>query len=90
MPALRQPVAQLVGPSASPAASASAVEFVLEGLHLSKRFNKEAVGTGPSTAAGDGRPVGVTWSDAGRPLSSLGTHHRGSLHAPRSSPRTSP
>ena len=28
----------------SPAATASAVEFVLEGLHLSKRLNKEAVG----------------------------------------------
>jgi magnesium chelatase subunit I len=45
MPALRQPVSQLVGDSASPALVASAVEFVLEGLHLSKRLNKEAVGT---------------------------------------------
>jgi magnesium chelatase subunit I len=44
MPALRQPVEQLVGASASPAARASAVEFVLEGLHLSKRLNKEAAG----------------------------------------------
>ena len=44
MPALRQPVEQLVGASASPAAQASAVEFVLEGLHLSKRLNKEAAG----------------------------------------------
>jgi magnesium chelatase subunit I len=45
MPALDQPVAQLIGPDASPAATASAVEFVLEGLHLSKRLNKEAAGT---------------------------------------------
>ncbi len=45
MPALRQPVSQLVGDSASPALVASAVEFVLEGLHLSKRLNKEAVGS---------------------------------------------
>jgi magnesium chelatase subunit I len=45
MPALGQPVEQLVGESASSAAKASAVEFVLEGLHLSKRLNKEAAGT---------------------------------------------
>ena len=45
MPALQQPVSQLVGDTASPAMVASAVEFVLEGLHLSKRLNKEAVGT---------------------------------------------
>src|SRR4051794_40847448 len=44
MPTLDQPVAQLVGESPSPAATASAVEFILEGLHLSKRLNKEAVG----------------------------------------------
>ncbi len=44
MPALQQPVSQLVGDSASPALVASAVEFVLEGLHLSKRLNKEAAG----------------------------------------------
>jgi magnesium chelatase subunit I len=44
IPALRDPVAQLTGSSESPAAVASAVEFVLEGLHLSKRLNKEAVG----------------------------------------------
>jgi magnesium chelatase subunit I len=29
----------------TPAAVASAVEFILEGLHLSKRLNKDAVGT---------------------------------------------
>ena len=45
MPSLVQPVEQLVGADASPAAKASAVEFVLEGLHLSKRLNKEAAGT---------------------------------------------
>ena len=44
MPPLVQPVSQLVGDSATPAAVASAVEFILEGLHLSKRLNKEAVG----------------------------------------------
>jgi magnesium chelatase subunit I len=44
MPALRQPISQLVGDDASSALVASAVEFVLEGLHLSKRLNKDAVG----------------------------------------------
>ena len=42
LPALRAPVMTLAG-SESPGAVASAVEFVLEGLHLSKRLNKEAV-----------------------------------------------
>src|SRR5438132_1442360 len=44
IPALRQPVASLTGGDESPAAVASAVEFILEGLHLSKRLNKDAVG----------------------------------------------
>jgi magnesium chelatase subunit I len=44
IPALQAPVAELAGGNESPAAVASAVEFVLEGLHLSKRLNKEAVG----------------------------------------------
>jgi magnesium chelatase subunit I len=44
MPALRPVVGELEA-SESPAAIASAVEFVLEGLHLSKRLNKDAVGT---------------------------------------------
>ena len=44
MPALRPSVNALAG-SESPGAVASAVEFVLEGLHLSKRLNKEAAGT---------------------------------------------
>jgi magnesium chelatase subunit I len=42
MPVLRSPVMALAG-SETPAAVASATEFVLEGLHLSKRLNKEAV-----------------------------------------------
>jgi magnesium chelatase subunit I len=43
LPALRSSVTDLAG-SETPAAIASAVEFVLEGLHLSKRLNKEALG----------------------------------------------
>ena len=43
VPALREPVQRLAG-SESPGVVASAVEFILEGLHLSKRLNKEAVG----------------------------------------------
>jgi magnesium chelatase subunit I len=44
IPALREPVLSLTGGDESPAAMASAVEFVLEGLHLSKRLNKDAAG----------------------------------------------
>jgi magnesium chelatase subunit I len=46
-PALRDAVLALPGlaGSESPAALASGVEFVLEGLHLSKRLNKDAAGT---------------------------------------------
>src|SRR3954470_21857917 len=44
IPALREPVAELTRGDESPAAVASAVEFVLEGLHLSKRLNKDASG----------------------------------------------
>jgi magnesium chelatase subunit I len=43
LPSLRGPVMELAG-SETPAAVASATEFVLEGLHLSKRLNKEAAG----------------------------------------------
>jgi magnesium chelatase subunit I len=43
IPALRDVLADL-GVGESPAAVASAVEFVFEGLHLSKRLNKDAVG----------------------------------------------
>jgi magnesium chelatase subunit I len=45
IPALREPVAELTKGDESPAAVASAVEFVLEGLHLSKRLNKDASGS---------------------------------------------
>ena len=44
IPSLRPAVAGLAG-SESPAALASATEFILEGLHLSKRLNKDASGT---------------------------------------------
>jgi magnesium chelatase subunit I len=43
MPVLKAPVMELAG-SETPAAIASATEFVLEGLHLSKRLNKESAG----------------------------------------------
>ena len=44
VPALREPVDRLTGGDPSPAAVAAAAEFVLEGLHLSKRLNKDASG----------------------------------------------
>ncbi|MCZ7629111.1 MAG: hypothetical protein M5U19_08625 [Microthrixaceae bacterium] len=44
IPALRGPVSELVGAEPTPGEVASAVELVLEGLHLSKRLNKDAVG----------------------------------------------
>jgi magnesium chelatase subunit I len=44
MKALRDPVQTLTGGDESAASVASAVEFLLEGLHLAKRLNKEAVG----------------------------------------------
>jgi magnesium chelatase subunit I len=44
MPALEGVVLGLAGEE-SPAAVASATEFVLEGLHLAKRLNKDAAGT---------------------------------------------
>ena len=46
IPSLREAVLGLTGGDESPAAVASAVEFVLEGLHLSKRLNKDAGATG--------------------------------------------
>ncbi|MEL7209684.1 MAG: sigma 54-interacting transcriptional regulator, partial [Actinomycetota bacterium] len=52
IPALRAPVGSLTVDE-SPAAVAGAVEFVLEGLHLSKRLNKEAV-PGRATYRGRG------------------------------------
>ncbi|MGD0391499.1 MAG: sigma 54-interacting transcriptional regulator [Acidimicrobiales bacterium] len=45
MPALSAPVLGLTGGSEDPGVVASAVEFLLEGLHLTKRLNKEAAGT---------------------------------------------
>ena len=42
--ALRQPVLSLTGGDESVAAVGAAVEFVLEGLHLSKRLNKDDAG----------------------------------------------
>lgn len=45
IPALRDLVSQIVSADATPSVVASAVEFVLEGLHLSKRLNKEATGS---------------------------------------------
>jgi magnesium chelatase subunit I len=45
VPALREPVRSLTQDDESPAAVAAAVEFVLEGLHLSKRLNKDIAAT---------------------------------------------
>ena len=45
VPALAAPVRTLTGGNESPAAVAAAVEFILEGLHLSKRLNKDSAGT---------------------------------------------
>lgn len=42
--ALKTPVTILTGGDESPGAVAAAVEFILEGLHLSKRLNKDASG----------------------------------------------
>ena len=52
LPALETPVLALAG-GESPGAMASAAEFVLEGLHLTKRLNKEAAG-GKATYRGRG------------------------------------
>ena len=48
MPALRTAVNSLTAGDESPAAVAAAVEFVLEGLHLSKRLNKDTVAGSPA------------------------------------------
>jgi magnesium chelatase subunit I len=52
VPALEGPVLALAG-SETPGAVASATEFILEGLHLTKRLNKEAAG-GKATYRGRG------------------------------------
>jgi magnesium chelatase subunit I len=44
VPSLGTVVTELAGREPSPGAVAAAVEFLLEGLHLSKRLNKDAVG----------------------------------------------
>ena len=44
LPALRAAIVPLAG-GENPAAIASAVELVLEGLHLSRRLNKDAAGS---------------------------------------------
>ncbi|MGD9791991.1 MAG: sigma 54-interacting transcriptional regulator [Acidimicrobiia bacterium] len=44
IPPLRDVVRELTGDADDPASVASAVEFVLEGLHLSKRLNKDGLG----------------------------------------------
>jgi magnesium chelatase subunit I len=46
VPGLEAPARTLAGPGAgeSPAAMAAAIEFLLEGLHLTKRLNKDASG----------------------------------------------
>jgi magnesium chelatase subunit I len=53
VPALAAPVRSLTGGSEDPAMVASATEFILEGLHLTKRLNKEAAG-GRATYRGRG------------------------------------
>ena len=45
VPSLRAPVLALTGGNESPAHVASAVEFVLEGLHLNRRLNKDESGS---------------------------------------------
>ncbi|HEV2811423.1 MAG TPA: sigma 54-interacting transcriptional regulator [Acidimicrobiales bacterium] len=45
MPTLRDAVRSVIGDEESPGAVASAVEFLLEGLYLSKRLNKESAPT---------------------------------------------
>jgi magnesium chelatase subunit I len=45
IPAMRAPVLSLAAGDESQAAVAAAVEFLLEGLHLSKRLNKDSLGS---------------------------------------------
>lgn len=44
IPVLEPPVRRIAGPKAGPAEMAAALEFVLEGLHLTKRLAKDASG----------------------------------------------
>jgi magnesium chelatase subunit I len=45
IPALQEPVSALTGGDESPSMIASAVEFILEGLHLTRRLNKDVSGS---------------------------------------------
>jgi magnesium chelatase subunit I len=45
MPGLRAPVSELTGGDERPSSVAAAVEFVLEGAHLSKWLNKDSLGS---------------------------------------------
>ncbi len=51
VPALAGPVAALCGDDTAPATQASAIELILEGLHLAKRLNKDAIGSRASYRA---------------------------------------
>jgi magnesium chelatase subunit I len=44
IPSLQTPVTVVTGGDTTPAVVASAVEFILEGLHLTRRLNKDASG----------------------------------------------
>ena len=44
MPALDEPVRRVAGPEASDGELAAAIEFILEGLYLTKRLAKDAAG----------------------------------------------
>ena len=44
VPALEPPTRRIAGDAAGPAEMASALEFLLEGMHLTKRLNKDASG----------------------------------------------
>lgn len=52
VPALRDAVRRMIGGEESPGAVAAAVEFLLEGLHLSKRLNKDVAGNGRAVYRG--------------------------------------
>ena len=45
VPSLEPPTRRIAGPDAGDAEMASALEFLLDGLHLTKRLNKDASGS---------------------------------------------
>ena len=47
----------------SPGVAASALEFALEGLHLSRRLNKDAAGRAGSSRYRSAEPARATWRD---------------------------